>query len=154
MKALTDGIVRFFQKQRFVIVSTIDQRNKMPHNSCKAIVKIDKNGKVYLLDLYKGRTYANLKENPYISITAVDEHKFKGWCLKGEARIVQGDQLALNVIKAWEVRINSRITHRVLKNMKEEMGHNRHPESQLPKPEYMIVIKVEEIVNLLPADVK
>lgn len=154
MKAIPDEIIKFFQKQRFVIVSTVDRRSKIPHNSCKGIVKIEKNGRVYLLDLYKWRTYANLRHNPNISITAVDEHRFKGWSLKGKAKIVPGSKLRGDIIKAWENRISSRITHRILKNIQEGKGHKRHPEAQFPKPEYMIAIEVDEIVDLIPYDVK
>jgi predicted pyridoxine 5'-phosphate oxidase superfamily flavin-nucleotide-binding protein len=154
MKALTDEIVRFFQKQHFVIISTVDS-NGIPHNSCKGIVKINKGGRIYLLDLYRWRTYANLKHNRHISITGVDEHKFKGWCLKGKAKIIGEKRLKPDIIKAWEARIANRITQRLLKNIKtEEKGHSRHPESQLPKPEYMIVMEIEEIVNLIPGHVK
>ena len=153
MKALSDEIVHFFKKQHFTIVSTID-KNGVPHNSCKGIVKIDKKGKIYLLDLYKRRTYANLKRNPNISVTAVDEHRFTGWCLEGKAKIVPGDKLTRDVIKAWEERIAGRVTRRILKNIKEEEGHRRHPEAQLPKPEYMIVMEVEDIVDLTPQHVK
>lgn len=154
MKSLPDDIVHFFQKQHFVVVSTVDIKSGAPHNSCKGIVKIDKNGRIYLLDLYKWRTYANLKKNPQISITGVDEHRFIGWCLKGKGRIVPGEGLKSDVIKAWEKRLAMRITHRVLKNIRQEKGHKRHPEAQLPRPEYMIVVEVDEIADLTPHHVK
>ncbi|MDD4954376.1 MAG: pyridoxamine 5'-phosphate oxidase family protein, partial [Candidatus Omnitrophica bacterium] len=80
MKNLPEGIIKFFNGLRFSIVSTID-RDGSPHNSCKGIVDMEKDGKVYLLDLYMARTYENLKANPHISVTAVDEHKFMGYCL-------------------------------------------------------------------------
>ncbi len=154
MKSLSDDIVQFFQKSHYVIVSTIDKNNKRPHNSCKGIVKIDRNGRVYLLDLYKWRTFRNLQHNPSISITAVNEHRFKGWCLKGKAYIASGRKLTDDVIRAWERQIAGRITCRLLKNIREEKGHRRHPEAQLPKPEYMIVMEVEEVVDLIPWHVK
>ena len=113
-------------------------------------MKIYPNGQIYLMDLYKARTFVNLKRNPKISITAVDEHKFTGYCLKGRADIVEADQLKPDIIKAWEDKITSRITHRVLKNISGEKGHFHHPEVQLPSPEYMIVIKVDEVVDLTP----
>ena len=154
MKVLPDDISRFFHKASFVVVSTVG-KNKMPHNSCKGIVKIDKKGRVYLLDLYRMRTFANLKQNPHISITAVDERSFKGWCLKGKAKIAGKQKLKQDVMKAWEERIAARITQRVIKNMTEEKkGHGRHPEAQLPGPEYMIVMDVEEIVDLMPHHMK
>ena len=153
MKELPNEVVRFFHKQHYTIVSTVD-RHGMPHSSCKGIVKIDRGGKIYLLDLYKIRTFANLQYNPGISLTAVDEHKFQGWCLKGKAKLVSQEKLTPEVIKAWEQRIAGRITHRLLKNIKEQKGHKRHPEAQFPKPEYMIVMDVEEIIDLIPRHVK
>lgn len=114
MARLTDGIIQFLQNRGCVIVSTVD-KNGFPHSACKEIVKINKNGRIYLLDLYKGKTYENLKRNANISITAVDEHRFKGYCLKGKAKIIVGNQLDPQIIAAWEARIVSRLTQRVLK---------------------------------------
>jgi len=149
MKKLIAEVVQFFQSQRFVIVSTIDKAG-MPHSACKGIIKIGPEGRVYLLDVYLKSTYDNLKRNPNISITAVDEHKFKGYCLKGKAKSLGRDRLSPEIIKAWEERVTGRITHRLLKNIHEEKGHPRHPEALLPEPEYMIVMEVEEIVDLTP----
>ena len=153
MKSIHRQIIHFFQSQSFVIVSTIDQ-NGRPHNSCKGIVKIYPKGQIYLIDLYKARTFRNLKQNPNISLTAVDEHKFKGYCLKGRAEITEIDKLKPDILKAWEDKIASRITHRVLKNISGEKGHSHHPEVQLPAPEYIISIKVDEIVDLTPGKLK
>ncbi len=151
---LSDDIFRFFQKQRFVIVSTICRRTGKPHNSCKGIVHMTKDGVIYLMDLYRWQTFANLKENSNISITAVDEHRFRGWSLKGRAKIIAGSKLKQDIIRAWDTRLTARITHRVIKNMEDVKGHGRHPEAQLPRPEYMIVMTVDEIVDLVPRHVK
>ena len=153
MKKLSDDIIQFFQNQGCLVVSTIDN-NGFVHNACKGLVKITRNGQVYVLDLYKANTYRNLKSNPHISITAVDEHRFLGFCLKGKARIVRAEEISAELIKAWEDRITSRLTRRLLKNIREERGHPRHPEILLPKPEYMIAMEVEEIVDLTPRHLK
>ncbi len=126
----------------------------MPHNSCKGIVKINENGRVYLLDLYKAKTYENLKHNSHIAVSAVDEHKFKGFCLKGKAKIVKEESLSSHIITAWEKKLTHRITQRVLKNIAGEKGHDEHPEARFPKPEYMIVMQVEEVVDLTPHHLK
>ena len=153
MKRLPDEIVRFFRGQGFVIVSTVDKRG-MPHSSCKGLIKISPAGKVYLLDVYLRGTYNNLKRNPHISITAVDEHKFKGYCLKGKVRLVSRDKLSAQIKKDWESRITSRITQRLIKNIRDQKGHPRHPEALFPQPEYMIVMDVKEIVDLTPHNLK
>lgn len=154
MRKLPAEIIQFFLKQRFVIVSTVDSSN-MPHNSCKGIVDMEPNGKIYLLDVYRGKTLANLWYNPNISITAVDEHRFMGYCLKGKAKLVDKRDLNPRIIKAWEKRIANRITHRLLRNIHEEdvRGHKRHPESALPSPEYMIAMEVSDIVSLTPSHI-
>ncbi|MFH1868464.1 MAG: pyridoxamine 5'-phosphate oxidase family protein, partial [Candidatus Omnitrophota bacterium] len=149
MKKLNDEITRFLHKQNFTIISTVDKRGRL-HNSCKGIVEIDQKGLIYLLDLYKARTYENLGYNNNISLTVVDEHKFKGYSLVGKAKIVKAGRLGTNIVKAWEKRITSRVTHRVLKNIRGEVGHKSHPEVLLPKPEYLIEMEVDAIVDLTP----
>ena len=153
MSALPPEIIQFFQAQGFIIVSTIDKSGR-PHSSCKGIVKIEENGRIYLLDLYRSKTYGNLKRNANLSITAIDEHRFKGWCLKGKAKIIKTASLETEIIKAWEEKITSRITQRLLKNLRAEKVHPKHPEALLPEPKYLITMQVEEIVDLTPSHLK
>jgi general stress protein 26 len=150
---LGDDIINFFQNQGYVIVNTID-KNGTPHSSCKGIVSLNKKGSIYLLDLYKSRTHDNLKNNTKISLTAVDEHRFQGYCLKGKARIITSDNMSPDILRAWQDKITGRLTQRVLKNIREMKGHPRHPEVLLPKPEYIIVMLVKEIVDLTPHNLK
>jgi len=150
---ITPDVVQFFHSQRFTIISTIDKKG-YPHNSCKGIVEIDKSGKVYLLDLYMARTYENLKANPCVSITAVDEHKFIGYSLKGNAKIVPKNKVSRRILKLWEDKVTSRISHRLLKNMQGEKGHKTHPEALLPGPAYLIEASIDEIVDLIPGHIR
>ena len=153
MKKIPENIIHFLQAQGCVIVSTIDKKG-FPHSACKGIVEITKEGRIYLLDLYRGRTYSNLKVNPALSITALDEHRFLGFCLKGKAKIVSLDSASPSLIKAWEDRITNRLTQRVLKNLHGDKGHARHPEILLPKPEYLIALEIKEIIDLTPYHIK
>lgn len=136
-----------------MVVSTLDKKGSI-HNSCKGIVEIDSRGRIFLMDLYKARTFRNLQSNSRVSITSVDEHKFKGYCLKGKARIVNADELDKDILKAWEDKLTSRVSSRVLKNIRGEKGHLSHPEIRLPKPEYMISVEVEDVVDLTPHNIK
>jgi predicted pyridoxine 5'-phosphate oxidase superfamily flavin-nucleotide-binding protein len=150
---LSAEIVRFLQNQGFLIVSTID-KSGYPHSSCKGMVDIKPDGRIYILDVYRGKTYQNLQANPLISITAIDEHKFAGYCLKGRAQIVLAADAEPGIIKAWENRVTGRLTQRLIKNLKEEKGHRTHPEAMLPQPKYLIVMDVEEVVDLTPGHLK
>lgn len=149
MQKIPREIVSFFRAQGVVIVSTVDT-NGFPHSSCKGIVEIKENGLVYLLDLYHGQTSRHLKANEHITLTAIEEHKFKGYCLKGLARVMTDTVLADELLRAWDERITSRLTQRLLKNVNGEKGHAGHPEVLLPDPKYLIEIEVQEIIDLTP----
>lgn len=153
MQKLSEEIINFFQNQGFIIVSTIDEDGGV-HNSCKGIVKIGSSGQIYLLDLYKAKTFENLKRNSNVSITSVDEHKFKGYCLKGKAKIVETESLKSDIVALWDEKITERATKRVIKNIHEEKGSPKHPEILLPKPEYLIMVQVKEIINLTPGKMR
>lgn len=153
MIKLSSEIINFFHNQGFVVVSTLDKNGGI-HNACKGIVKIQRNGRIYLLDVYRANTLENLKRNPNISITAVDEHKFKGYCLKGKAKTIDSNKLKKDILRAWEDKLTGRATQRVLRNIKGEKGHLSHPEIQLPKPEYMIFMEVEAVIDLTPHKLK
>ena len=153
MIKLSDEIIHFFQRQDFVIVSTIDE-NGSPHNACKGVLYLDPKGKVYLLDVYLEDTHSNMERNPKISITAVEGHKFRGYCLKGQAQLLENAQLTPEVIKAWEEKITARISKRLLRNLHGEEGHPKHPEALLPDPKYIFILNVEEIIDLTPRHLK
>jgi len=153
MYKIPQEIIDFFETQGFAIVSTLD-KNGFPHSSCKGVVRVSKQGIVYLMDVYQKDTFNNLKHDPRISITAIDEHKFKGYCLKGKAKVLMGKKITPLIQKAWDDKLTSRITRRLLRNIHEEKGHPRHPEIQLPRPEYLIAVGINEIVDLTPHHLK
>jgi len=149
MKRLSAEIVDFFHTQGCVLVSTIDKQG-FPHNSCKGVVKIEPSGLVYLLDVYNGKTYENIIRAPFVSLSAFDEHRFIGYCLKGKAKIAPQENLSKEIIESWDNKITSRLTQRLLKNLRDEKGHSSHPEAKLPRPKYLIIVEVSEIVDLAP----
>jgi len=149
MKQIPVAVIDFLRTQGFVIVSSID-KNGFPHNSCKDMVKIDSNGQIYLMDVYYGLTAENIKRNSLVSISAVDEHKFMGYCLKGKAKVISDNEISQEFIKSWEDNITARLAKRLLHNLSQDKSHAHHPEASLPRPKHLIVIEVEEIVNLAP----
>ncbi|MDP8298101.1 MAG: pyridoxamine 5'-phosphate oxidase family protein [Candidatus Orphnella occulta] len=150
---INDDLIDFLKKQHYAIISTLD-KNGAIHNSCKGIVDIDKQGIICLLDLYKQRTYANLQLNPNISLTVVDEHQFQGYSLKGKARMISGEKITEDMMKAWEKKVTSRVSQRILRNIKGKKGHPKHPEILFPIPEYAIEMMVDSVVDLTPHALK
>lgn len=152
MKKIPESIVKLLKDQGYVIVSTLDKGNDI-HCSAKGVVEVKKD-KVYLIDLYKRVTYINLQRNPTLSITAVDEHQFIGFTLKGKASIVNRARIKDEFIKQWERKVIKRMSKRIVKNVKRDRSSKKHPESRLPLPEYLIEMSVEQIVDLTPSRLK
>jgi len=144
---IPQAVYDFFHKQQFVIVATIDSKG-FPHTSCKGIVDIKKEGKIYLFDLYKLHTYNNLKHNPTISLTGVDEENFLGYCIKGYGKIVNLKVKDKDLIDIWNKKLMVRVSKRVLAHIKKDKSSLRQPEAVFPKPQYVIRVEVEEIINL------
>lgn len=153
MVKVSEEIIHFFKKQGFAIVSTLNSDGSI-HTACKGIIKVTPEGQVYLVDLYMGRTYQNLERNGVISISNADEHTFSGFSLEGKAGIISRDKLQPEILKAWDELIVSRLTRRLLKNIREEKGHPAHPEALLPNPKYMIMMEVREVIDLTPKHLK
>ena len=153
MKRIPQDIIDFLRQQGFVVISSLDEAG-FPHSSCKAIVKIDEAGKILLMDVYHGKTCQNIERSQQVSISAVDEHNFMGYCLKGKARVMPDNNMTQEIIKKWEDNITSRIAKRLLRNLTRESTQGHHPEASLPFPKHLIEIQVEEIVDLAPAQLR
>ncbi len=148
-RRVTPAVAAFFLNHGFGIVTTLDADGE-PHHACKGVVDINTKGYVYLIDLYRAHTYRNLRRDCRMTLTAVDEHAFQGYSLKGVGRVVRRNTLAARVMQGWEKKLNHRLTRRIIRNIREDKKIDVHPEALFPEPEYVIVMKVEEILNLNP----
>jgi len=147
---LPQKAVDCLEKQGIVIVSTLDEKGNI-HCAVKGIVGIEKEGKVFVVDLFLNRTFRNLKRDSRVSITAVDERRFIGYTLQGKAKIVLSKDMKSHIVPEWENRIIQRITQRVVKNVQTGVKSKSPFEAGLPhSPKYLIEIDVEKIIDLSP----
>ncbi|MDP8266186.1 MAG: pyridoxamine 5'-phosphate oxidase family protein [Candidatus Aceula meridiana] len=147
---LSKDIINFFEKQGGVVVATLDSKGRI-HSSVKGVVSVKGTGKIFLIDLYLYRTFCNLKKNPTISLTAVDEHLFKGYSLQGKAKIIPLVKIKEAILEEWEKKVASRITTRVAKSVRMGKKSHKHHEAHLPvAPKYLIEVSVSNIINLSP----
>ena len=152
MKVIPSVIAYFLKRQHFVAVTTMD-KNGFPHNSCKGLVKI-KGDEIFLLDLYKTHTYNNLRQCKKVGVTAIDASSFKGYTIKGYAKIVSIKKAHNELLSLWEENIMRRMSHRVLSHVKKDLPSKYHPEVLLPHPQYIIVVKAKKIIDLVPQLIK
>jgi len=143
-------VVRFLTKHGVTIVSTLDEAGHI-HCAVKEVVGIDVEGKIFLIDLFRNRTYKHIQMNPSVSITAVNEEEFKGYTLQGQAKIVAREDIQEHIVKIWEEKIVKRISDRMIKSVQKGVKSKSHFEAELPhKPKYLIEIDVDQIIDLSP----
>jgi len=147
-------IIGFFEGQDSVIVSTLDDQGRI-HCSIKGIISAESDENLFLIDLYLYRTFRNLKKDPKISITAFDDHLFKGYTLQGMAEIIPRDKLHEKIFVEWEKRVVHRISKRVARSVKAGLRSKVHHEAQLPlHPQYLIKVNIEKLIDLAPPHAK
>jgi len=137
-------------KHHFAILSTQDTKNII-HTSAKGVIEVNPNGKIFVLDLYKGKTYRNLKRNPNVTLTVIDEHRYKGYSIEGKAKIIKEDSVPKKTLDIWHERLANRIAKRVIRHVKEEEHSGKGiPEARFPFPKYVIEIFVNRVIDLAP----
>ena len=147
---LSAEIINFFTKQKIVTISTFSDDGRI-HCAVKGIVGIEEKGRVFIIDLFKHWTYKNLKANPTVSITSVNEHEFKGFTLQGKAKIVLHKKIEDHIVQKWEDRFVKRISDRMISSVQKGVKSKVHHEAAMPyRPEYLIEIDVENIIDLTP----
>jgi len=154
MKKIPPVAQNILNKHHFVVVSSFNQKRAI-HTSLKAVVDIDPKGKIFILDLYKGVTYNNIKQNPKITLTIVDEHKFLGYSIQGRARILKKGSFSKKILDIWHEKLAKRIARRIIRHAKELVpGRDAVPEAGFPLPEYLMQVDVDKVMDLAPGKPK
>jgi len=68
--------------------------------------------------------------------------------------MISGEKITEDMMKAWEKKVTSRVSQRILRNIKGKKGHPKHPEILFPIPEYAIEMMVDSVVDLTPHALK
>ncbi len=106
---------RFLNKQQFVNLGSSSLSAK-PHTSPKSIVLL-KDKYIYLADDLLEKTYKNIKENPFVSLSSFDIQSMKGFRLYGKAVIVKNGREYEHLIKKEEKRQVMMATERVVEKV-------------------------------------
>lgn len=115
--------VQEFLKGKTAWVGTAS-RDGTPNATPKGSVKVLDDSHLMFADLFSRKTRENLKENPHISITVIDDKTFKGYQLKGLAELIDSGPL--------------------FERVKEELSKSP---KQLPPPIYVVRITVGAVYD-------
>lgn len=145
---LSREVINFLDSQDFVVINTIGE-NGYPHSSCKGIVEIEPDH-VFLIDLYRRKTYENIKVNNRVNICAVDKASFSGYSLRGLAEVIDIQAGHESLIDIWREKLVRRVTKRVVSHIRKDSMSSHHPEAVMPHPQYIIGITPLSVIDLDP----
>jgi len=146
MKRIPKSLIKFIEKQHLVLMSTVN-KSGVPNTSPKGVAMIESKGKIYVIDLYFRKTWRNLKHNKHVTLCCYDERHFRGYQFKGVATAHKLSDKHDPLVRLWRKKISSRITHRVIENLRFEKKTHHH-EAHFPPPKYIIKVDVKEIISL------
>ena len=146
-----EKVASFFKSRKVVLVMTLEDSGTI-HSAVKGILEVNpKEGKILLVDLYSGQTLRNLRNNPAVHITAIDEQRFEGYALQGTASITPHDKIHEDFIRKWQDHITKRISERIVASVRSGKKSKKIFEAHLAmKPQYMIEVKADTVVDLSP----
>lgn len=147
----SEKVASFFKSRKVVLVMTMEEGGTI-HSAVKGILEVDpKEGKILLVDLYSGETLRNIRNNPLVNITAIDEQRFEGYALQGMASIIPQDKIHGDFIRKWQDHITKRISERIVASVRSGKKSKKIFEAHLAmKPQYMIEIKADRVTDLAP----
>ena len=151
---IPEAVENILEKEHFVVVSSAES-NKTIHTSAKGVIEVDPKGRIFMLDLYKGKTYVNIRKNPHVTLTVINERGFRGYSIKGRAKIVKKETLSKKTLTLWNEKLAKRIARRIISHVKDQRAeHEAIPEASFPFPKYLIEVFVDKIVDLAPRKLK
>ncbi|MDD5254567.1 MAG: pyridoxamine 5'-phosphate oxidase family protein [Candidatus Omnitrophica bacterium] len=136
------------EKREFISVATSDKQGK-PNAAPKFILKLDGNF-IYLVDYTMGRTYANLKANPRISLSFMDTESLAGYQVNGGAGLIESgpeyEAICAEVLTR-EVGLSAR---RIIEGVTREKKHHNF---EVAIRDTVVIIKVEikEVIEIGPS---
>ena len=131
-----------------VSVASCDGR-KVPNSASKMLVEIAPPNCVYFLDYRITQTYLNVRENPQVSVSFMDDARFVGYRLTGACEVLEAGQEFDEIRRKWDRRLISYEADRILKRVTGEYSA-REAENVLPRDFVIMKLTAAEAAMIRP----
>ncbi len=142
---INKNIIALIESREFISVATCDLESR-PNAAPKFLLKVEANH-IYLVDYIIGKTFHNLKANPYVSLSFFDNNTLVGYQINGKVQIIdQGPEYlaALNDLARKEIDLS---TTRIIDGVIKGQVHKTY-EMAGSKQFVILKVKVKEIVQI------
>ncbi len=137
----------FFKNAQFIDVASCDKKAR-PTAAPKFLLKVE-GDKIYLVDYVMGATWRNLKENPLVSIPALDYDSLIGYQLNGTVVLLEKGKEYDGLCREFSAKKMKSSVERVIKSVREEKLRKNF-ELIFPDNTGIIVVTVKEMVDIGP----
>lgn len=145
MPKITEKIRELLEKRKFISVGTAT-RNGQPNSAPKLFFRA-RGDYVYLIDHVMGRTIANLKENPLVSISFMEQDALEGYRLNGTAKVIERGKSYNAMLKEWGQRVVKLSADRILEALRTGTKHH-HFEVEISEKFAILKIKVNSVIKI------
>ena len=142
---LIDVINKLLKIKEFVLIGTANREAK-PNVAPKFLVKIDRNF-IYLADYVIGKTWQNLKVNPFASISFIDFEHLIGYQVNGPVELLTSGAEFDAIVKDIKSREVSLAVKRIVEGIQRGKKHS-HFEFSFLKKGVVFKVKIEEVVEI------
>lgn len=145
---LFENFAHVLTQGKFISIATCNHE-RMPSVAPKLIVQTHKNI-IYLIDYVKGRTYANLKENPRASLAFIDEHSLTGYQLNGPVTILEHGEEFVKLSEEFQKIKTDLTVERIMMDVRAGTKSSVAA-AVLPEKFAILKIKIIEIIEIAPS---
>ena len=140
-------VTEILHEREFVSVATCDLKGR-PNAAPKFLLKIVGNS-IYLVDYTIGKSWENIKINPRISISFMDQHSLRGYQLNGTVKIIdKGPEFKdmCDEMTRKEVRLTAK---RIIEDVR---GEKKHENFEVLITEKFVILEasIKEAVEIGP----
>ena len=129
----------FLEKKKDLKVINVASCTKKaePNSASKMLVEILKPNLLYFLDYKTTQSHHNMKENPVISVSFMDDAHFTGYRLTGPCEVLQSGAEYDQISESWDKRVIAYEAERIVQRISGRFS-TREAEGHLPK-DFVIV---------------
>jgi uncharacterized pyridoxamine 5'-phosphate oxidase family protein len=142
---LTKELISILEKREFLSVATCGLNNR-PNAAPKFLLKVDEEH-IYLVDYTIGTTWQNLKVNPRLSLSFMDQNTLKGYQINGDVQIIDKGP----AYKKMHKEMMDKEVHLTTKHIIEDVrGEGRHDNYEVIIREKFVIfeMKIDEVVEI------
>lgn len=136
---------KLLHKVQFLHVATVS-RDGQPNAVPKLILTVDDDA-VYLVDCTIGKTWENLRRDPKVSLSFVDEESLKGYQINGNAVVLESEKITPELRKLLEEKEVALTVKRILSGIHTK---KKHEDFEMGMSDKFVVFKIDllEVVEV------